>query len=99
MIAARRRTALLAAAAVAAAAALPSSALAGTYGAQRSQDDVLTADDLCAVRAALASGDARRERAARDVLAGSAGVLALADPWILHHHGVNTARGWVTPGA
>jgi hypothetical protein len=99
MIAARRRTALLAAAAVAAAVALPSSALAGTYGAQRSQDDVLTADDLCAVRAALASGDARRERAARDVLAGSAGVLALADPWVLHHHGVNTARACVAPGA
>ena len=96
MIAARRRTAILAAAALAAA-ALPSSALAGTYGAQRSTDDPLSADDLCAVRAALSSGDPRRERAARDVLAGNAGVLALADPWILHHHGVNTARGCVAP--
>ena len=71
--------------------------VAGTYGAQRSTDDALTADDLCAVRAALASGDPRRERAAREVLAGSAGVLALADPWILHHHGLNTARGCATP--
>jgi hypothetical protein len=97
MIAARRRTALLAAAAACAAAALPSSAVAGTYGAQRTTGDVLTADDLCAVRAALGSGDARRERIAREVLAGSAGVLALGDPWILHHHGVNTAPGCVTP--
>jgi hypothetical protein len=97
MIAARRRTALLAAAAACAAAALPSSAVAGTYGAQRTTGDVLTADDLCAVRAALGSGDARRERVAREVLAGSAGVLALGDPWILHHHGVNTAPGCVTP--
>jgi hypothetical protein len=96
MIAARRRTALLAAAACAAA-ALPSSAVAGTYGAQRSTGDVLTADDLCAVRAALGSGDARRERVAREVLAGSAGTLALGDPSILHHHGLNTAPGCVTP--
>ena len=96
MIAARRRTALLAAAACAAA-ALPSSAVAGTYGAQRTTGDVLSADDLCAVRAALASGDARRERVAREVLAGSAGALALGDPWVLHHHGVNTAPGCVTP--
>ena len=99
MIAARRRTALLAAAAVAAAAVLPSSAVAGTGVAHRGSDDVLTADDLCAVRAALGSGDPRRVRAARDVLAGSAGVLALADPWVLHHHGLNTARGCASPDA
>jgi hypothetical protein len=96
MIAARRRTVLLAAAACAAA-ALPSSAVAGTYGAQRSTGDVLTAEDLCAVRAALGSGDARRERVAREVLAGSAGALALGDPSILHHHGLNTAARCVTP--
>jgi hypothetical protein len=96
MIAARRPTALLAAAAFAAA-ALPSSAVAGTYDAQCSTGDVLTADELCAVRAALGSGDPRRERVAREVLAGSAGVLALGDPWILlHHHRLNTACGCVT---
>jgi hypothetical protein len=52
----------------------------------------LTAEDVCVVQAALDSGDPRRVRIAREVLRGEAGVVALADPWILHHHQVDTSR-------
>jgi hypothetical protein len=55
-------------------------------------DPVLTPQERCAVRAALASGDARRVRVAGEVVRGEAGALALADPWILHHHGLDTSR-------
>ena len=51
----------------------------------------LTQAQQCAVRAALASGDARRVRIARAVLRGEAGAIALADPWILHHHHLATS--------
>jgi hypothetical protein len=52
----------------------------------------LTAEDRCAISAALESGDPRRVRIAREVLRGNAGVVALGDPWILHHHHVDTSR-------
>ena len=52
----------------------------------------LSAEDRCVVSAALESGDPRRVRIAHEVLGGDAGVVALADPWILHHHRVDTSR-------
>jgi hypothetical protein len=57
-----------------------------------SAHDGLSAEDVCVVQAALDSGDPRRVRIAREVLRGQAGVVALADPWILHHHRVDTSR-------
>jgi hypothetical protein len=53
---------------------------------------VLTPAQQCAVRSALQSGDPRRARIAQEVLGGEAGTLALADPWILHHHRLDTSR-------
>jgi len=50
------------------------------------------AEDRCVISAALESGDLRRVRIANEVLRGDAGVLALADAWIMHHHRVNTTR-------
>jgi hypothetical protein len=52
----------------------------------------LSVEDRCVISAALESGDPRRMRIAHEVLRGEAGVLALADPWILHHHRVDTTR-------
>ena len=54
--------------------------------------DGLSAEDVCIVKGALDSGDPRRVRIAREVLRGQAGVVALADPWILHHHRIDTSR-------
>jgi hypothetical protein len=51
-----------------------------------------SAEERCVITAALQSGDPRRVRIAGEVLRGEAGILALADPWILHHHGVDTTR-------
>ena len=51
----------------------------------------LSVSEQAAVYAALASGDPRLERIAKDVAAGRAGVSALADPQILRHHGVDTS--------
>jgi hypothetical protein len=53
---------------------------------------VLAPAQQCAVRSALQSGDPRRARIAREVLGGEAGTLALADPWILHHHRLDTSQ-------
>lgn len=47
--------------------------------------------EQAAVYAALASGDSRLERIAVEVAAGRAGVSALADPRVLHNHGVDTS--------
>jgi hypothetical protein len=52
----------------------------------------LTADERAAVSAALASDDERTRGLAVSVAAGEAGVSALADPAILHHHGVDTSE-------
>jgi hypothetical protein len=52
----------------------------------------LTPAQTCAVAAAKQSGDPRQFRIAREVLRGKAGVVALADPWILHHHRLDTSR-------
>ena len=51
-----------------------------------------SAEERCVITAALHSGDPRRVRIAREVLRGEAGVVALADPWILHHHRLDTSR-------
>ena len=50
-----------------------------------------TAGERAAVTAALRSPDARRHRIAIAVAAGEAGSLALAEPSVLHHHGVDAA--------
>ena len=52
----------------------------------------LSAEDRCVVDVALESDDLRRVRIAREVLRGDAGVVALAGPWILHHHHLDTTR-------
>jgi hypothetical protein len=64
----------------------------GTLATGADPPSGLSADDRCVINVALRSGDPRRVRIAREVLWGDAGVLALADPWILHHHGVDTTR-------
>lgn len=51
----------------------------------------LAGSERAAVNVALGSPDARTRRLAVSVAAGQAGALALADPSILHHHGLNTA--------
>jgi hypothetical protein len=51
----------------------------------------LSVSEQAAVYAALASGDSRLERIAVEVAAGRAGVSALADPRVLHNHGVDTS--------
>ena len=51
----------------------------------------LSVSEQAAVYAALASGDPRLARIAEDVAAGRAGALALADPGVLRHHGVDTS--------
>lgn len=51
----------------------------------------LIADERAMIAAGLASRDSRIQRIAGSVARGETGALALADPWILHHHGVNTA--------
>ena len=51
----------------------------------------LTAAERAAVVAALSSRDAGTRRQAEQVAEGRAGALALADPAILHHHGVDTS--------
>jgi hypothetical protein len=52
----------------------------------------LTATERAAVVAALSHGDPRQRRIAIHVAAGEAGASALADPAILHHHGIDTSR-------
>ena len=51
----------------------------------------LTAGERAAVTAALRSPDAQTPRLAIAVAAGEAGSLALAEPSVLHHHGVDAA--------
>ena len=51
----------------------------------------LTAAERAAVVAALSSRDAGTRRRAEQVAEGRAGATALADPAILHHHGVDTS--------
>ena len=51
----------------------------------------LTAAERAAVVAALSSRDADTRRRAEQVAEGRAGAVALADPAILHHHGVDTS--------
>jgi hypothetical protein len=52
----------------------------------------LTAGERAAVNAALGSTGPRGQSVALEVAAGEAGALALGDPSVLHHHGVNTGR-------
>ena len=52
----------------------------------------LTAGERAAVDAALGSTGPRGRAVALEVAAGEAGALALGDPSVLHHHGVNTGR-------
>jgi hypothetical protein len=52
----------------------------------------LTATEQAAVVAALTHGDPRQRRIAIQVATGEAGPSALADPAILHHHGIDTSR-------
>jgi hypothetical protein len=52
---------------------------------------MLTAPEQAAVVAALSRGDSRQRRIASQVAAGEAGASALADPAILHHHGIDTS--------
>jgi hypothetical protein len=72
--------------------------LAGTPGDNRPQRPVqalpglLTATEQAAVIEALLHGDSRQRHIASQVAAGVAGASALADPAILHHHGVDTSR-------
>jgi hypothetical protein len=51
----------------------------------------LTAGERAAVTAALGSPDAQTHSLAIAVAAGEAGSLALAEPSVLHHHGVDAA--------
>jgi hypothetical protein len=51
----------------------------------------LSASERATVAAALGSPDARTRRLAMSVAAGEAGASALANPAILHHHGIDTA--------
>jgi len=64
----------------------------GTLSMSADAPPGLSAEDRCVIRAGLESGDPRRVRIAQEVLRGEAGLLALADPWILHHHRVDTTR-------
>ena len=59
----------------------------------------LTAAERAAVTAALGSNDDRVRRLAASVAAGEAGALALGDPGILHHHGVDTAARRAAPAS
>ena len=60
----------------------------------------LTAAERAAVVAALGSRDATVRRRAVYVAEGRAGALALADPAILHHYGVDTsAAAQPNPGS
>ena len=52
----------------------------------------LTAGERAAVVAALGSSEPRGRGVALEVAAGEAGALALGDPSVLHHHGVDTGR-------
>jgi hypothetical protein len=58
----------------------------------RADAGALTAMEQAAVVGALSGGDARQHRIASQVAAAQAGASALADPAILHHHGVDTSR-------
>ncbi len=51
----------------------------------------LSVSEQAAVYAALASGKPRLERIAVEVGAGRTGVSALADPRVLHNHGLDTS--------
>ena len=52
----------------------------------------LTAAERATAAEALTSPDSRRQRIGQQVAAGQAGASALANPTILHHHGVDTSR-------
>lgn len=52
----------------------------------------LTAEERAAVAAALVADDARTRRMAVSVALGEAGITALGDPALLHHHGIETWR-------
>jgi hypothetical protein len=96
----RRRLAGGFGAVVAAAGAAVAIGLTGVYNVTREDEPsparafpgALTTAERAAVAAALTSPDPRRQRIARQVAAGQAGASALADPQILHHHGVDTSR-------
>jgi hypothetical protein len=59
---------------------------------RRSDSTTLTATEQAAVVAALSHRDPRQRRIAIQVATGDAGPSALADPAILHHHGIDTSR-------
>lgn len=59
---------------------------------RRADPGALTATEQAAVVEALAHGHARQRHIASQVAAGQAGASALADPAILHHHGIDTSR-------
>jgi hypothetical protein len=94
----RGAAALLAALGCVVASATIIATLAGTPGDDRphpqrgASPGALTATEGAAVVEALAHGDSRQRRIAIEVAAGEAGASALADPAILHHHGIDTSR-------
>jgi hypothetical protein len=95
---ARRRSAGALIAALAVTGALAATELAGEDGSGRTPPAPahawpggLTAGERAAVTAALGSPDAQTHSLAIAVAAGEAGSLALAEPSVLHHHGVDAA--------
>jgi hypothetical protein len=64
---------------------------------RRADSAALTDTEQAAVITALSQGGSRQRRIARQVAAGKAGPSALADPAILHHHGIDTSRASARP--